>query len=133
MTVQPKNRIKDEQLLVIFVHRSISNIHPFSTKFIYKTENNSTEQHVQIDTFKKKKLSFIQGFFHKVWIKSKSARIPVLGKPRAFDASLTPYGKEFDVKQGPSGRAIYYQEEQQSGRLRNSFLGKFLLLRRIPF
>lgn len=47
------------------------------------------------------------------------APIPLLGKPRAFDTSLTPYGKAFDVKQGPSGRAIYYREERQSGRLRN--------------
>lgn len=114
MTIQPKNGIKDEQLLVdIFVHRYISNIHPFLK---CKSGNTSSEQkYVQIETFQKKKQSFMQGLSQS----NPRAPIPFLGKPRAFDASLTPYGKAFDVKQGPSGRAIYYREERQSGRLRN--------------
>ena len=118
MTIQPKYGIKDEQLLVdIFVHRSISNIHPFLK---CKSGNTSSEQkYVQIETFKKQKAKRYAGLPSMMSQSNPRAPSPFLGKPRAFESSLTPYGKAFDVKQGPSGRAIYYREERQSGRLRN--------------
>ena len=68
---------------------------------------------------KKKKAKLYAGLPSMMSQSNPRAPIPFLYKPMAFDASLTPYGKVFDVKQGPSGRAIYYREERQPGRLRN--------------
>ena len=76
MTIQPKNGIKDEQLLVdIFVHRYISNIHPFLK---CKSENTSSEQkYVQIETFQKKESKALcKASVHDVSIESKSADPP---------------------------------------------------------
>ena len=75
MTIQPKNGIKDEQLLVdIFVHRSISNIHLFLK---CKSGNTSSEQkYVQIETFKKKSEALCRASVHDVSIKSKSVDSP---------------------------------------------------------